>query len=212
MINYGKQYAEAWIKNDEGGEDISRTKYLEPALKEKINLLPENTKILDIGCGWGTVIKFLKEGHEYLGIDPAKEFFPYIKEKFPNKTLKFKTGKLPNDLDASNDFDFIICSMVLHCNPYLSESLKILFSKLKNNKKALIISFRDSAEEALRKEVYNPVIEEDKSHIKGIANLPSGIKIMGETFFYKEKEFKKYGSFSKKYLGPFFVMYEVKKK
>tara|TARA_Y100000310_G_scaffold340825_1_gene437924 strand:+ start:6920 stop:7564 length:645 start_codon:yes stop_codon:yes gene_type:complete len=213
---YDEEYAKQWIANDESRKDVFRTKHLEPIIKEKIQELPKNARILDVGCGWGMVVRFLKSSQEYVGVDPTKEFFPHIKSKFPAKNLTFVEGKLPDKINVEGDFDFVICSMAIHCTKHLKKSLKTIFSKLKKDGIAFIIDFNDSAEKRLRTEVYSHVYEEDKFHVKGVATLPSGINVVSETFFHKEndfeREFKKYGPFKKDFLGPFFVIYEVTKK
>ena len=76
---YNKKYAEAWIRNHESRKDNFRVEHFEPFIKKIINKTPDYSKILDVGCGWGTIIEFLKNTHEYCGIDKTKEFLDYIK-------------------------------------------------------------------------------------------------------------------------------------
>lgn len=213
---YDEEYAEKWIADYESHKDTFRVKYLEPIISEKIRSLPEKARILDIGCGWGMAAEFLKDQQEYTGVDPTKEFFPYIKAKYPNKKIKLISGKLPDEINAEGNFDFVICSMAIHCTGELKESIRTIFSKVKKHGRVFIIDFNDSAEERLRTKTYIPVYEEDKFHIRGISTLPSGIKVESETFFHKENDFEKgfpeYGEFKKEYVGPLFVSYDIIKK
>lgn len=213
---YNKEYAEQWIANHESRKDVFRTEQMEPKVKAKIQSLSETAQILDIGCGWGMVAEFIFPTQKYIGVDPTKEFFPYIFAKFPEKNIMLLEGKLPDQIPTENTFDFVICSMALHCTGELTKSLSTIFSKVKEGGTAYIIDFNDAAEKYLRETTYNPVHEEDEFHIKGVSTLPSGISMVSETYFHKEKSFEKefdaYGTYTKEYLGPLFVVYEIKKK
>ena len=129
---YDEEYAKQWISNHLSRKDTFRTKYLEPTLRKEIQNLPAKSKILDIGCGWGTIIEFLKDSQEYVGVDPTKEFFPYIRSKFSRNKINLIVGKLPNKLRVAGKFDFVICSLAIHCTKYLKDSVKTIFSKLKD--------------------------------------------------------------------------------
>ena len=217
-IKYNKNYTEKWIKNYESKKDVYRVKYLEPYFKKLILNLPEKSKILDVGCGWGTIVSFLKKSHEYVGIDIAVEFFSYIKSKFKHKELILKYGKLPDEINAlKKGFDLVICSMVLHTVRDLDKSIKALLSKMKTSGKVVLVDFNDSAEEMFRKSSFESIEKETKNYISGKVVLPSGIKVDAEVYFHKEVDFekvlKKLGyDYTKKYIGPIFVTYEVYKK
>ena len=71
---YNKEYAEKWIKNEESRLDNFRVNFLEPFLKEKIQETNNNSKILDVGCGPGVILKFISN-QEYWGIERTKGFF-----------------------------------------------------------------------------------------------------------------------------------------
>ena len=52
-------------------------------LEEILEYIPENSKILDCGCGWGGTGRFLKErGHDVTGVTICKAQADYIKD-FP---------------------------------------------------------------------------------------------------------------------------------
>lgn len=214
---YDKNYAKIWIDNYESGKDTFRTDYLEPYFEKVFGTLPENARILDVGCGWGTVVSFIKPTHIYYGVDITTDFFDYIRKKFqhPNITLAF--GGLPNKVNVEDSsFDFGVCSLVMHAIPNLELSIQTLFDKIKSGGRVLIIDFNDKAEEPLRNEVFNPIYEETEKYIRGEAILPSGLRVSTEAYFYKENEYEniisKYGYYNKKELGPLFVAYECIKK
>jgi ubiquinone/menaquinone biosynthesis C-methylase UbiE len=72
---YDRLNAEIWIKNYESGGDTFRTEHLEPYFKKIVSSLPSNSKIIDIGCGWGTIASFLKNSHKYTGVDINTAYF-----------------------------------------------------------------------------------------------------------------------------------------
>lgn len=213
---YDKKYVQSWIKNYESGKDIFRKKNLEPYLKKTISKLPVNTKILDVGCGWGTVAKFLKKTHIYSGVDIAVDFFDYIRKKFKHPNLTLKYGALPNKINfPDNSFNVVICSLTLHVVSDLKKSIKTLFSKVKQGGKVIIIDFPDESVQEIKDCMFDPIYKENERYIKGEAILRSGTKILTEVYLHKEKdrekEILKYGSFLKKKLGGPFIVYECVK-
>jgi ubiquinone/menaquinone biosynthesis C-methylase UbiE len=208
---YDKDYASTWIKNNESGKDVFRVKYLEPYLKKYLSKL-DIVSILDVGCGWGIVIKYLKSNQKYSGFDITEEFLDYIKEKYSNKKFNLKSGSLPNNIPYEEKFDCVICSMVLHTVSNLRKSIEVLKTKTKS--RLLIIEFNDEAKVPLKDSFVKKEYEKEDV-IEGIVKLPSGLEVDAEVFFYKEQdienELTKNGfKFEKKYLGPLFVAYDCK--
>jgi ubiquinone/menaquinone biosynthesis C-methylase UbiE len=156
----------------------------------------------------------LKNSQKYVGIDPAKDFFPYIKKKFPDKKITLKGGWLPDYIKIDGKFDLVICSTVLHCVKSIKKSLKFIFSKLSLGGEVLIIDFGDTMRERI-KECKEPVFKINNRYIKKQVILSSGHKIIMQMFFYKERDYEreisKYASFVKKRIGSIFVSYECKK-
>ncbi|MBI2583473.1 MAG: class I SAM-dependent methyltransferase [Candidatus Aenigmarchaeota archaeon] len=209
---YDKSTADIWIKNYESRKDIFRVKYLEPYLKRIMNKAPKNAKILDVGCGWGTAAKFLRKGQEYCGIDPNTAFFDYIRSKFKGQ-IKLIEGSLPSDAKVDNEsYDLVICSLVLHNIGDIKASIEALFSKAKTSAKVIIVELNDHSHQMIKKRFDSFDIKK-KNHVKGNFIFPSGLKIKTEVYFYKEtdceREIRKYGIFTKKYIGPIFVAYEA---
>jgi len=80
----------------------------EPFLK----LLPNNAKILDLGCGPGRDLKYFKDlGHDVLGIDPSSEMVKLASEYTGAQVIQAKAQKL----SYQNEFDGIwACASLLH--------------------------------------------------------------------------------------------------
>ncbi len=99
-----------------------------------------NTKILDIGCGNGRLVKELEILNiDYLGVDPSLELVKLAKIKNPNKLFQKINGlELSNKKDPENinledkSFDQVISIAVLHHIPpnkviaWLSEAHRVL--------------------------------------------------------------------------------------
>jgi len=212
---YNKKYAEAWIADSLSGRDEMRVSFIFPYLKEIISQSSDDSKILDVGCGWGIAVPYLKLGQKYYGIDVTTDFFDYVKKKYPERDLVLQYGALPGPFDFEDGFfDLIICSMSLHTVEDLSSSIDNLFSKLKPSGKLVIIDFNDVSQKEIVGRFRDAEIKEN--YCKGIYMLDCGKEIESEIFFHQEKDYeeelKKYGNFVKKDLCPVFVSYELVKK
>ncbi len=89
-------------------------KFSEPSehIKEFLALLPQNTKILDIGCGVGVNTNFMVlEGFEVIGIDLSKGMLKIAKHKFPQ--IDFRQQNIKKLNFSSNSFNGILASFSL---------------------------------------------------------------------------------------------------
>lgn len=85
------------------------------SLEKFSSLLPQNSKVLDIGCGGGQDSKFLSDkGFNVLGIDISREMIK-LAHKHDSK-INFKLMDVV-DLPASKKFNGIWCSRVFHNIP-----------------------------------------------------------------------------------------------
>ncbi len=214
---YDKNYAETWVRHSESEKGRYREKYLYPYMKRVLRNIKPKAKIIDIGCGWGAALDYLNNDYEYLGIDPTKEFFPYIKDKYKDRKIELKTGSLPNNLPAKDrSYDLVLCSLALHCVSDLAGSINTIFDKAKKGAKVIIIDFRDDAESIIRKEHFIRIDEDNGNYLKGLFALSDKAKLVIEIYFHKENQIEeildKYSNFKKEYLGPTFVAYECIKK
>lgn len=98
-------------------------------------IIPENSKILDIGCGDGSIRNFLKNP-QYYGIDGDKKHIQFlINQKVKAKLIDFNKEKLPFEKEK---FDFVLLLDILEhvANPgnLLNEAKK----RLKENSRVIV--------------------------------------------------------------------------
>ena len=100
----------------------------------KRNLVSGDSKILDIGCGIGSIHHFFAEDNISLtGIDVSHQSLHTAREKFPkNRYLEYDGKKIPF---SDNTFDFIFAICVLHhisidgWKDFMLESYRVLGSR-----------------------------------------------------------------------------------
>lgn len=125
-----------WDLNIEDGDPFHRT-FIFPWIKKNFEY-HNPAKVLDLGCGNGSLIKHLyKPSTQFLGVDFSESLLQRAKEKNPHNNVKYIFGDLTHsslfeNLQKSAPWDLIISSMVLHdCSNinFLAKSLKNLVSK-----------------------------------------------------------------------------------
>ena len=136
-INYGGY---KYIKN--------RWNQVINSLYENYNL-PEDAKILDIGCGKGFFLYDLlklKPNSEVVGIDISKYAIKNAKEEIKNKLVFGTATKLPWE---DNYFDLVVSITTLH-NLYVFDLEKALkeMERVGKNKYLCVESYRNEKEKA----------------------------------------------------------------
>ena len=91
----------------------------------------KNFSLLDVGCGYGELTKYLhKKKFKYYGIDVIEEMIEYSKNKYKNKNYNFKVLDV---LNLSKSYDFIICNGIFTLkNNLTNEQMNIFFKKCVN--------------------------------------------------------------------------------
>ena len=211
---YDKEYAEAWIKHYEEGEDEFKRDHLEPYLERKLAQIPGGARFLDVGCGWGAALQFLNPRAQYWGVDPVPEFFDYVKSKHGSRPggLRLEEGTLPSGIGAPDShFDHVLCSMVLHTVRDMPGAVESIFAKAKPGASVTLVVFNDQSMGYLR-DRFERVDEEKDGYVRGLFVLPSGTKVEVENHLHGESayesEISRHGSFKKGGLGPIFASYE----
>lgn len=115
---YYNKIAKEYTEKHGYGENLSIK-----SLEKFSSLLPQNSKVLDIGCGGGQDSKFLSDrGFDVLGIDISREMIK-LAHKHDSK-IDFKLVDVI-DLPASKKFNGIWCSRVFHNIP-IKEQIKFI--------------------------------------------------------------------------------------
>ncbi len=118
---------------------LSREKEIWPKLKEMADLVENNTKVLDLGCGNGRLLKAFK-GREidYLGCDQEKKLINIAQKNWPSN--KFIVSSF-NDI-LNEQFNYIFLIAVFHHIPSKERRLEVLNNLKMNlkNKGKIIIS------------------------------------------------------------------------
>jgi len=112
----------------------TRKKYLWPELIKLADMVKDDDRILDIGCGNGRLVKTFKDKNVwYLGVDASEKLINVAKKKLKAANFQFKIADI-FDLDKiiNKKFDYVFCIAVLHHIP--GKDLRILALKQLKNK------------------------------------------------------------------------------
>ncbi len=105
--------------------------------------LPKGSTVLDIGCGSGRDLAYLKKsGFTVTGADNSKEMLQTAEKKYPELSSALHLSSLPELPGITKTFDGILCSAVLQHIP--GDLLPVSFCRIRELLKPagiLIISF-----------------------------------------------------------------------
>jgi 2-polyprenyl-3-methyl-5-hydroxy-6-metoxy-1,4-benzoquinol methylase len=135
--------------------DNTRKKQLWPEINALAELIKDDDKVLDAGCGNGRLVQaFNNKKIEYVGVDSSERLIELAKkncllasseqadQKVGIKSFKFiKLSILELDKLQENNFDYVFCIAVLHHLPGNNlrvEALKQLRNKISANGKVII--------------------------------------------------------------------------
>lgn len=106
--------------------DVEKSVFIWQDIKTKLRLRP-NIKLLDIGCGYGEVTRYLLEEARKLDIELTLVDIPSVidaikmnfKDLLP-KSARLMSGFFPDDFPQltrdAEEFDCILCYSVVHCS------------------------------------------------------------------------------------------------
>ena len=131
FFNSSKLRRDQWIRKAKTfhSEDIKFMK----------ELIPENSNILELGCGNGHLLSALKPNYG-LGIDFSKKLIKEAKRKFSKlEFIEADIEKLPSSLNSKVKFDFVvICDTIgyledveetlLHIHRFFDENTRLIIS------------------------------------------------------------------------------------
>ena len=107
----------------------------------------EGTSVLDLGCGTGTLRKFLPKHVSYIGLDLNEEFLIYAAKKFSGNFYKRNVLEDLSEFEA----DTVVLSDVLH--HVTPNHQKLLDNAISSARKKVIISACYEKEEGLFKQI-----------------------------------------------------------
>lgn len=121
--------------------DETREKPIWPALLALLKKVPDESKVLDVGCGNGRLLKILAEQRvKYVGADQSESLIRICQEKYPE--YKFAVQDILNlGALADFDFDYVFCIAVLHHLPGADlrlQALRQLKNKIKTDGKIIL--------------------------------------------------------------------------
>jgi len=132
----------------------TRKKEIWPSLAEILKDIPDNSSILDVGCGSGKLVNgLLNKKVDYLGIDPCEKLILNAKKNFPD--YEFQLGNILQLGNLSRvDYDFVFSIAVLHHIASTEDqinALKQLKNKIKNDGIIVISVWDLRSQEKFRK-------------------------------------------------------------
>lgn len=133
LDNNFENYDEYWQNRGFHAPSLRRAKIISKYIKR-------NSKILDIGCGDGTIIEYLSknnEPQEIIGIDISQKAVDYVKAKgFNAFEIDILSDKFTRFLE-NKKFDYIIITEVLE---HVQEPEKVVIAIKNNFTKSIFVS------------------------------------------------------------------------
>ncbi len=71
-------------------------------------------RMLDIGCGTGSILDFLPEHTDYVGYDSSAAYIDYAKKKYGHRAKFYNKRVSKMDLMSSDLFDVVLADGLLH--------------------------------------------------------------------------------------------------
>lgn len=110
---YWKKVAKGYAKVVGETGDRTHSKIVNPIVSDFLGSL-KGKVVLDAGCGNGYWSRRLaKEAKEVIGVDFTEELIEIAKTKPSSDNLKFQVGDLKDLKFPANEFDTVLCNMVL---------------------------------------------------------------------------------------------------
>ena len=122
-------YDETWRKGLEAGKEERGNLQTNLEFLTKTNLLKPNDKILEIGCGIGSMIfELTKKGYEVLGIDISREAIAYGLKKYGNIKLQVQAAEILRFGDEIFDIvlSFDLFEHIAQIDRHINEVFRVL--------------------------------------------------------------------------------------
>jgi len=104
------------------------------------NIKKKNPKVLDIGCGLGDSLEYLKNA-DYFGYDISREYINFAKKKYKSKGIFFCRNFTKKEIKKLPKFDYILLIGILHHlkNDQIFKLLQLTKKVLKKNGKLITL-------------------------------------------------------------------------
>lgn len=116
---------------------INRNRYYHRSIEKYLRfVIPEGSKVLELGCGHGDLLHAVKPSHG-VGIDFSENMVNFAKEKYPELNFEAQDAE---DIKIDDKFDYIILSDLVG----VSWDVQKMFSeiqKVSHDRTKIIISF-----------------------------------------------------------------------
>lgn len=111
--------------------DIKRLKFIAENLKKEI---PENGRVLDVGCGNGVISRHLGQfGYDVLGIDISQKTIDVARSKNNLPNVRFEAISAEALTAQGEKYDAVICSEVLEHLDHPEKLLRVIYDTIKDN-------------------------------------------------------------------------------
>lgn len=179
-----KEYSKKIGEKDSQGFLI-RERSLNPYLLRKLGNIKDK-KVLDYGCGDGWLCEKLKQkGAKIFGCDISEKFIKLAKENYKEIEFKIINNKTSY---KNNEFDAIVCNIVLHITKDYEKVLNEMYRILKPGGKAIITIMHPKH---YKSEIANFTKNQETLKIKVEGNIPVTYYRRNQDIY--EKTFQKAG-------------------
>jgi len=117
------------LKAEENANEWYENHMLMPSIQEFVALLPENPRVLDLGCGGGyESMRLIKAGAQVVGVDYSEESIRIAKERCPEAQFELMDFRQLHG-EKLGKFDGVFaCASLIHVS---QEELPGLFEQLR---------------------------------------------------------------------------------
>lgn len=143
------------MKKDDESSDVNYSQIKKELFKDIFG------KVLEIGPGTGVNFKFIPKNCDWMGLEPNRAMYPYLKKAaqlagFDSITLFGETESIESIEAAS--LDYVVSTLVLCSVPSVTQVLKDIFRVLKPGGKFIFLEHVVDNKNCVRKAIQKTVV------------------------------------------------------